>query len=101
MLGDVCYYCQGGITPFLSSYDRFYLSGFGDVAGRDAGRAALALDDSGGFLRGIPIEVDADDMRPFPREEGGGRLAVAPAWSDRARGHDDCDLVLQTTWHIS
>ena len=41
------------------------------------------------------ITVNGKHFGALAREQHGGRLAVAPAWSDRARAGDDRNFVLQ------
>jgi hypothetical protein len=63
------------------------------------GAAALASDDVRRFLGGGLVDVDADDMRAVGGEQGGGRLAVAPTWTDGSSSEDNGNLVLQPFRH--
>ena len=68
-----------------------------DVAGAryiggERGRvAALGGDDLDGLLRGGRVAIDAEHPGALARKGHGGRLAVAPAWPDRAGSdHQRC-----------
>ena len=63
------------------------------------GPAALSRDDPDRLVRGLALDVDADDMGSVAGEQGGGRLAVAPTRPDRAGPEDDRNLVLQPVAH--
>ena len=70
--------------------------GFAGNVGGECGRlAALAGDDLHGLFCCRRIAVDAKHLRALARKGDGGRLAVAPAGTDRARPHHHRRLALE------
>src|SRR3546814_5975489 len=65
---------------------------------RGAG-GALFLVEAAGLRRGVTVDVDREDGCAFAGVEHRRRLAVAPAWSDRAGAGDENDLVLHASCH--
>src|SRR5579872_1046723 len=63
---------------------------------------ALARDDRGGLLGGGAIAIDAKNLRALARERHRGRLAIAPARSDRAGAdHNRCLAVQASQGRLS
>ena len=66
-----------------------------DVGGESGRLAALAGDDIDGLLGCRRVAVDAKHLRALARKGDGGRLAIAPAGTDRARAHHHRRLALE------
>jgi hypothetical protein len=78
---------------------RLDLAAARDVGGVHLACAALAFDDRLRLRRRVDADIDREDPCAFAREQGGGRLAVAPAWPDRAGAGDDRDFSGQPANH--
>ena len=66
-----------------------------DVGGESGRLAALAGDDFDGLLGCRRIAIDAKHLRALAREGGSGRLAIAPAGTDRSCAHHHRRLALE------
>ena len=53
------------------------------------------------LLRGVPIEVEADDGRALARKLHRAGLAISPPRAGASRSHDERDFVLQPFHRLS
>src|SRR4051794_13207276 len=73
----------------------------GNICGEGRRLAALARDDVDGLPGCRRVAVDAKYLRALARKGHGGRLAVAPAGTDRARAHHHRRLALEPFHRLS
>ena len=76
-------------------HHRFYLGFARDIGGEGDCLAALLCNDIDGFLRGSGVAIDAKHLCALAREGDSGRLAIAPAGTDRSRTHHHRRLALE------
>ena len=77
-------------------HDRLDVGGLRHVAGLDFGDAAFLADQVPGDLRGLQVEVAAEDGGALPGQQDGDRLAVSPAFADRSAARDQGDLFIES-----